>query len=260
MRWFSRIAIVVGLGALYLGLPSSGRGASESVPTGVRVLFIGNSYTRFHDLPKMVEEVAASVPKGPRVMTELSFRGGVGLRTHWQRGHALGLLRGTPRRFTHVVLQGHSLSAFVRPNELVEYAERFSSEIERHGARTLLFATWAREPGSAFYRQAPYTRNFADMQEKVHRTYADIAHRLGAGLAPVGRAWQVAHERWPSIKLHGVDGTHPRRTGSYLAACVLYASLTGENPEHASYTPKGIDETTAARLREVAAEVVRGAE
>jgi hypothetical protein len=47
-------------------------------------------------------------------------------------------------------------------------------------------------------------------------------------VAPVGLAWKLARERIPGVSLYATDGSHPSRIGSYLAACVIYSTLTGE--------------------------------
>ena len=44
-------------------------------------------------------------------------------------------------------------------------------------------------------------------------------------------AWERAHREQPGLSLHFRDGSHPNPTGSYLAACVFYATLFGQTPE-----------------------------
>ena len=55
-------------------------------------------------------------------------------------------------------------------------------------------------------------------------------------MAPVGLAWQQVRREHPEIGLWDPDGSHPSRAGTYLAACVLYATLFGESPEGLSFT------------------------
>ncbi len=43
----------------------------------------------------------------------------------------------------------------------------------------------------------------------------------------------------PTIKLHKIDGTHPDILGTYLAACVVYASIYKDNPIGISYDYNG---------------------
>ena len=45
---------------------------------------------------------------------------------------------------------------------------------------------------------------------------------------PAGLAWQSAWSRSPSLPLYGPDGFHPSPLGTYLAALVVTAGLTGK--------------------------------
>ena len=49
-------------------------------------------------------------------------------------------------------------------------------------------------------------------------------------MIPVGLAFEMAYKKNPNIKLHKPDGTHPNLLGTYLAACVVYASVYKESP------------------------------
>src|SRR5687768_16696276 len=49
----------------------------------LRVLFIGNSYTYVNNVPRLVEQVAATLP-GPCVQTDMIPVGGATLRAHWE--------------------------------------------------------------------------------------------------------------------------------------------------------------------------------
>jgi hypothetical protein len=46
----------------------------------------------------------------------------------------------------------------------------------------------------------------------------------------VGLAWKEAFRRLPGIILHDKDGSHPAPLGTYLGACVFYATLFGASP------------------------------
>jgi hypothetical protein len=57
-----------------------------------------------------------------------------------------------------------------------------------------------------------------------------IARELGATVAPVGVAWKKALVADPKLVLHQADKSHPNPRGSYLAACVFYATLLDKSP------------------------------
>ena len=90
------------------------------------------------------------------------------------------------------------------------------------------------------------------MQAKTSAGCKRLCALLGssARYAPVGEAFREVHEacagshlepegdpRTLFSRLYAPDGHHPSRLGSYLAACVFYATLTGESPEGHAYRP-----------------------
>ena len=59
------------------------------------------------------------------------------------------------------------------------------------------------------------------------------------------------------MQSRGYDGNHPSLAGTYLAACVVYATLYGKSPVGNSFDYYGrIDQATTAFLQKVAAETV----
>jgi hypothetical protein len=81
--------------------------------------------------------------------------------------------------------------------------------------------TWA--------RQASILPSRFAMDMAVNNYYERHAAAVGASVAPVGRAWERAL-RAPGVVLHSSDGSHPNDSGTYLAACVFYATLTQASP------------------------------
>jgi hypothetical protein len=105
------------------------------------------------------------------------------------------------------------------------------------GARPVLFVTWAS-------RDAPAE------QAKITASYEAVALRTGAVLAPVGPTWAKAGRL--SALLHGPDGRHPAPAGTYLAALVLFKSLTGKAPVELPVRP-GVSPGVATELQLIAA-------
>jgi len=75
-------------------------------------------------------------------------------------------------------------------------------------------------------------------------------------VSPAGLAWAEALRRRPGLDLWDSDGRHPDKEGSYLAACVFYADLTGRDPARSTFTG-GLQPADARFLQRVAAGVVR---
>lgn len=121
--------------------------------------------------------------------------------------------------------------------------------------RTVLFLTWGREDGGMQCGGGYCSPDFADfsaMQAALTEAYLEVASLLGAGVAPVGVAWEGAVAASPEVALFAGDGSHPSEAGTYLAACVMYVALLGESP--VGVGSGGGDD--AALLQEIAAETV----
>jgi len=188
---------------------------------------------------------------GPRMHVDVEARGGYSLRMHWKSRTALIKIRNG--HYSHVVLQGHSLSPVDHPDELAEDAGRFNSEIAASGSRTVLYETWARKPNASLYRKHGMLRGFDDMVHRIDTAYNGIARTLHAELAPVGGAFVRAWRTDPAVPLWGSDGSHPTLAGSYMAACVLYGAISGHDPRESSYVPFPLDPRLAERIRAIAA-------
>jgi hypothetical protein len=100
----------------------------------------------------------------------------------------------------------------------------FVPHIRAAGATPVLYMTWAR-------------RHAWDRQPELADAYLTIARELNVPVAPVGLAWAKAFERSPNVVLHDKDESHPNPAGSYLAACVLYATLFQSNPTGLTTAP-----------------------
>lgn len=201
---------------------SSWMGAQDKPPS-VRVLFIGNSYTYFNNLPEMFMKLARSGGRG--VETRMVAPGGWRLKDHWERGDALKALH--EGKWDFVVLQeqstlGSNYYLEGRPRIASDqifrfYAEKWTAEVRKTGATPMLYLTWARKATPEDQAQLSYA-------------YMCAAKENGARVAPVGIAWATVRKQDPSLELFYVDGSHPSPTGSYLAACTIYAAIFHQSP------------------------------
>ncbi len=199
---------------------------------GLRVLFVGNSYTFSHDLPKILEQIAGATEGGPEITTRMIAEPGWTLQQHWDDRRALAEIRGGS--WTHVVLQGHSLSTVQAREDLLEYGRRFDSAIDEAGAQTVLFQTWAR-------------RDHPEMLDVVRDGYGALASATDAVVVPVGEAWAKSWSTNRDLHLWHADGSHPSPAGSYLAAAVFYRTLTGEGCVGADHA--GLGQLDVAEIR-----------
>ena len=209
------------LGALLLLLAvalAGGEGKKEqkaAAPLFHHVLFIGNSYTANHYLPGMVAGLAEAADLPTKLQVEADLADGATLEDHWGAPSVRDRIRS--RAWDFIVLQEQSLRPLKKPDRMEKYAKLLDAEIRKRGAKTVFFLTWARE-------EKPKT------QKELNRVYFKIADRLKAQVVPVGPAWARVRQERPKLKLFAHDGSHPTRAGTYLAACVFFAVLTGRSP------------------------------
>jgi hypothetical protein len=203
---------------------------------GVQVLFIGNSFTYYHDLPRMVAELAKAGGQRP-MHYQSETPGGCTLEKHWKDRKALAQIQS--RHWDFVVLQDQSQAPLLNRRAMFEYGKKFDAEIRKEGARTILYMTWA-------------TRSKPNEQPAISQAYEGLSKELKARLAPVGNAWQSALRSNRALVLHEQDQKHPNSTGTYLAACVFYATIYGQSPEGLPGRIGGLTDAEARPLQVVA--------
>lgn len=223
---------------------------ARSGARGLRVLFVGNSLTANHDMTGMVAKLAAADPGAPRVFAVRYAPGSTGLDDHVRSDRLRRLMYDV--RWDEIVLQERSYvpSSPVLASTVMRFgAEALVLRATAVGARPWLFMTWGYEHGDP---GRPDT--YDAMQDRIAASYATVGRLLHVRVSPVGRAWQEALAIDHDLDLWDGDGRHPSHTGSFLAACVLYASLTHRSPV-ASRFDGGISPAVAGELKQVAAAV-----
>ena len=65
------------------------------------------------------------------------------------------------------------------------------------------------------------------MIKNIKKMYIDAGNDNNVLVIPVGIAFENAYKKRPNVQLHKqFDGTHPNLLGTYLASCVVLASIT----------------------------------
>lgn len=210
----------------------------------MRVLFIGNSYTMFNDMPNTVAEMGRSL--GYDIRPEVRGIGGASLSQHRRSAKTLRALMDG--RWDAVILQDHSLRPSKHPVEVRAKAlpdVRFLAQVARKhspAARIIYYATWGRRDGDQV--NCPVRSivcSYDGHTEALRRGYAMYQAATGGRIASVGTVWQrVVHDRsgarpFDANRLWVNDGSHPSRYGSYLAAATLLRTLIGVPIATASY-------------------------
>ena len=123
-----------------------------------------------------------------------------------------------------------------------EYAKRHSDTVRKHGAQPVFFMSWA-------YQDAP------EMTAQLAEAYTVAGNANNALVIPAGLAFARSIALKPDLNLYVPDKRHPSLAGTYLAACVTYATLFNQSPVGMKYHA-GLDAATAAHLQQVAWDTV----
>ncbi|TNE66471.1 MAG: hypothetical protein EP344_02460 [Bacteroidetes bacterium] len=179
----------------------------------LRVLFVGNSFTYYWNLPQVVQAMAKS--QGSVILTRQSTSGGASLEDHWKGAKGLktkALIEAGG--WDYVVLQDHSLQPINAPETFMEYGKKFGELARSVGAAPLYFMTWA-------YASNPL------MQGALTEGYAKLATEMQADVIPVGPLWTSVRQLRPDLDLF-FDDKHPTPEGTYLTGLAFFKKLTGK--------------------------------
>ncbi|MFM2065220.1 MAG: hypothetical protein RLZZ584_129 [Pseudomonadota bacterium] len=124
-----------------------------------------------------------------------------------------------------------------------EQVKKHSTTVVRHGARPVLFMSWA-------YKDKP------EMSATLAEAYTLAGNANDALVIPAGLAFARAIAARPALELYQPDKRHPSLAGTYLAACTVLAAVTGRSPVGNSYTA-GLDGELAAFLQATAWQTVQ---
>ncbi|MBR1550652.1 MAG: T9SS type A sorting domain-containing protein [Bacteroidales bacterium] len=223
----------------------------------VHVLFVGNSYTEVNNLPRMVQQVAASM--GETVVAESNTPGGCNFQQHCSNQSMELIRRGG---WDFVVLQEQSqLPSFPQgqvETEVFPYAQRLVDSVYRHSpcAEPMFYMTWGHKNGDS--RNAPYfpvLGTYEGMDSMLCMRYMYMAEANDASLCPVGRVWRFLRVNHPEVELYQADDSHPTVAGSYAAACAFYTMFFYRDPDSILFDA-GLEASVAQTVRAAVHSVV----
>jgi hypothetical protein len=211
------------------------------IAADIAVLMMGNSHTSVNRLPDTLATMLRAGNPGKTVAVAVT-PGSLFLDERLAHGPSVALLQG--QRWSHVVLQAQKYSTSGSRSYSTAEAEQLIRMARASGAVPVMFPEWARLG--------------IGETETIYDLHVSIAFAEPACVAPIGQAWDRALAQHPALTVHASDGNHSAPAGAYLAALVLYSTLTGGSP--AALPPLavvGVDEATQAQLRAVAAATVQ---
>lgn len=191
-----------------------------------RVLFIGNSFTYFFNLPQVVNSMALT--QGKVIITRQSTVGGSNLEQHWKgENGTVSRKKLQEGKWDYVILNNHSLSPIETPEAFFEYGKKFVDEIKKLGAKPVFMMTWA-------YKSNPL------MQKRLTEAYLELSKQTGAGFVPAGPLFEQARKWRPDLELFH-DDKHPSSNGTYLLGLAFYKYFTADKTSKIPFRLTTID-------------------
>jgi len=192
-----------------------------SIPSAapIKILFVNNSLTYFNDMPSLIDSLGKYADPPMDIHSDMHSIPGSELSQHCTPD-CFSLIRSGGYDF--VVLQGY-LDTYYNPPAFYAAARVLDDSIRAAGAQTAFYMTWTWDA----------ERNRFDT---LAATYDSIGKELRAPVAPVGRIWEQLLQTLPQDQVYG-DMVHPTGAMSYMAACVIFTTLTGRDPRGNAFDP-----------------------
>ena len=255
------------------------RNNSNSNNNMLNLLMVGNSFTDANGLEEMVQALLEETAGATTPVYALRFQHGGAKFVEHAADMSLQAMMAE-RKWTWVVLQEQSeIPGFWNTDFEHEYVDSMQAAstlnqwiITKAHAETVLLMTWARR------HEDPYNPtifpDFPTMQERVATGYYNMQTELSTPdrqvhIAPAGLAFQTVYNQVlqqaddvdPAAdgtafsNLYAQDGIHPSPAGSYLVACVIYATLTGRTDllPLLQYAPPAVSAKLRNQLQRAAA-------
>jgi hypothetical protein len=227
--------------------------------TSYNVLFLGNSYTAYNDLPGTVRNIALS--NGDTINIQSNTPGSQTLSQMFNNITAKNLI--DLGNWDYVIVQAQSQEPSFSPSQVASntlpYAKSLDSLIKLKNpcAEVMYYMTWGRKNGDAGNcANYPVICTYAGMQGRLRESYLLMAQDNNSSVAPVGVVWAQVRQTDASIELYNPDESHPSVAGTYLAACTFYSSIFHKKVTNSSFVSTGVNTTAANTIRNVSNTIV----
>ena len=176
----------------------------------VKILFIGNSHTYYHDLPAIVAEKAEN--DGYDCQVTLLAHPGWYLKQHVEQPDVRFNIKYG--HYDYVVLQEHS-HPFDHIDDYQAAAEMLNHWITEAGSKTVIYGTWSRKAEGS-------------EQERMNLINRELADHLHAVYAQVGESWWSYLRSWPNTEMYEADGEHASEEGMLFVAKMIWTAISSD--------------------------------
>ena len=189
--------------------------ANSNLPESLKVLFVGNSLTYYHDMPAIMSGLIWQEQPDRPLKIAMVTGPGASLRDHYRSGKLKEVLH-EHGPWDWVVLQEKGGLPLAQSEEVQHYTRLLAKQVRDSGARPIVYVDWMNPP----------------VFEGNEYGYYAIARHLQIDIVPVGDIWHALREKLPNCRLLRADGIHPNFVGSYVVAYACASTFLGKAPEH----------------------------
>lgn len=190
----------------------------------MKVLMLGNSFTYYHDMPKMLAallgEEVDSVTRGGACLYQM-----LDPQDELSQQVSEAIHR---QKWDYIVLQEQSNAPALRPELFHPSVAKLCEIIRANGAKPVLYASWAYREGSE--KLASTGMTYDEMDQAMYNSYHKAGEENNALVADVGKAFTAF--RGIIDPYEQVDDYHPSEAGSLLAAHVIAKVLENDWSKH----------------------------
>ena len=202
--------------------------AKNGVPTvwsTLKLFFIGNSFTYYYDIPKIVEGLGKSLNE----MIEVDYvvKGSASLATHADHSSETGL-QIYNKLLEHddydiVILQEQSTTPINDYNKFLTAVKTLKNRIDQTqtSCQTVLYETW----GSPAGIESTSFKSVGEMEEALRTATEKAAVETGCRVNYVGKLFRYIYENMTSINIYADDNRHQNNLGAYISAACHVRSL-----------------------------------
>jgi len=203
----------------------------EAVCASMKILFIGNSYTFFNDMPKIFENLAND--NGIKVEVHSITKGGRRLESYADSSDPIteSLLTLLGREtFDVCFIQEQSVLPALDFDRFVSGLSCVIDLVKDKCSRLILYSTWGRKEGSEKLAKYHWTSEY--MTGLLSDAYQRAAALFDVSVSSVGINFMKVSRNCSNIDLYRDDFSHPSYHGSCLAALTHYHTVFGCFPEN----------------------------
>ena len=180
-----------------------------------RILFIGNSYTYFNDMPQIFARICKE--NGKDVIADSVTCGGYTLEQFLSEEDEYGARMRkmlSEGGCDYAVMQEQSVRPVTQTDIFLDSVVKLADIIRSCGAEPVLYQTWARAEGSETLTELGLSRE--QMQTQLRLAYEKAAAKTGAKLVYAGDRVSEAYKNGEDVICE--DKSHPTQKGSEIIA------------------------------------------